>query len=79
MEKSTTTTAELAYVLDSVRQVQACPYALTGTVARVVLVVEYAHTPSPTDLEELLDKARECGRIVAATLYRHAPTTENLL
>lgn len=50
-----------------------------SVVATFTLIVEYEELPDQSSLEELVEKARELGGPITATLEIHKTTSVNLL
>lgn len=51
----------------------------TSTVARLVLVVEYDELVGASELEELVEKARELGAVVTADVHVLSPSVVDVL
>lgn len=60
-------------------QLRKLPYLDSTTVARLVMVVEYDNTPDRSELEALIEKARELGGVEIAEYHHLAPTRESLV
>lgn len=63
---------------DIVNQLQALPM-LYDSKERLVLIVEFETMQDHSSLEEIVEKARECGYPVVADYYRVSPSRESLV
>jgi hypothetical protein len=49
------------------------------TVSTLELTVEYENVPATSDLQDIVEKARELGHVTKAVLTIHQATTQDLL